>query len=231
VTRRLLVTGTDTGVGKTLVTAGLCAWLKQQGQDVLGFKPVESGTGDNEGVPADAALLARCSGVAPAHCNVYALPEPLAPVLAASRAGVSIDITRLDAAFERACAGHEFVLVEGVGGARVEVAPGVDVADLAGRWGLSCLVVAANRLGVISHTLLTVEALRRRHVAVLGVVLNNVQVETGLAEETNGQELSRLLPCDVPLLGLLPFVELENREKPEALAAAVCGVADGLYCL
>lgn len=230
-TRRLLVTGTDTGVGKTLVTAGLCAWLRQQGQDVLGFKPVESGTKENDGVPADAALLARCSGVPPAHCNVYALPEPLAPVLAASRAGVSIDIARLDGAFDRACAAHEFVLVEGVGGARVEVAPGVDVADLAGRWGLPCLVVAANRLGVISHTLLTVEALQRRNVAVLGVVLNDVQPEAGLAESTNAEELSRLLPCDVPLLGALSFVGLEDREKPEVLAGAVCSIADGLYCL
>jgi dethiobiotin synthetase len=144
----------------------------------LGLKPVESGTEDNEGVPADAGLLARCCGAEPEHCIVYALPEPLAPVLAARRAGVSIDITRLDAAFEAACVAHEFVVVEGVGGARVEVAPGVDVADLAARWRLATLVVAANRLGVLSHTLLTVEALQRRNVPVLGVVLNNVDVRS-----------------------------------------------------
>lgn len=230
-TTRLLVTGTDTGVGKTLVSAGLCAWLCEQGRDVLGLKPVESGTEDNEGAPADAGLLALCCGVEPKQCYVYALPEPLAPVLAARRAGVSIDVARLDAAFEAACAAHDFVVVEGVGGARVEIAPGLDVADLAARWGLATLVVAANRLGVLSHTLLTVESLQRRNVLVLGVVLNNVGLEAGLAERTNAEELGRLLPSDVPLLGCLTYVEPESRLRPETMAAAVSGIAAGLFSL
>jgi len=231
VTARLLVTGTDTGVGKTLVSAGLCAWLRGRGRDVLGFKPVESGTADNEGVPADAGLLAGCCGVASEHSNVYALREPLAPVLAARRAGVSIDIVQLDLAFEAACAAHEFVVVEGVGGARVEVAPGVDVADLAARWGLATLVVAANRLGVLSHTLLTVEALQRRNVHVLGVVLNDVSAASGLAERTNAEELSRLLPSDVPLLGPMEYLGPEDRVHPGKLAAAVSRIAGELFLL
>ena len=230
-TTRLLVTGTDTGVGKTLVSAGLCAWLRGQGRDVLGLKPVESGTDDNGGVPADAGLLARCCGAELEQCIVYALPEPLAPVLAARRAGVSIDIARLDAAFEAACAAHEFVVVEGVGGARVEVAPGVDVADLAARWGLATLVVAANRLGVLSHTLLTVEALQSRNVPVLGVVLNSVGSASGLAERTNAEELGRLLPSEVPLLGPMAYVGPEDRVQPKKLAAAVSRIAGGLFSL
>ncbi|MEE2829383.1 MAG: ATP-dependent dethiobiotin synthetase BioD, partial [Myxococcota bacterium] len=81
----LMVTGTDTGVGKTLVAAGLCAWLRGQGHRVRGFKPVESGIDENGGVPGDARLLAQCSGVGVDRSHVYALAEPLAPVLAARR--------------------------------------------------------------------------------------------------------------------------------------------------
>ena len=230
VTHRLLVTGTDTGVGKTLISAGLCAWLTQRGERVIGFKPVESGTDENAGDPADTVLLARCSGVEPGLCNVYALPEPLAPVLAARRAGVEIEPGMLDAGLARATETAEHVIVEGVGGALVEVTPGVMVADLASQWELQTVVVAANRLGVLSHTLLTVEALQRRGVPVLGVVLNTVQSgRAGLAEETNRAELERLLPESVPLLGVCPFVALEDRVKPGILAASVAQVAERLF--
>jgi dethiobiotin synthetase len=230
VTQRLLVTGTDTGVGKTLVSAGLCAWLKQRGEEVIGFKPVESGTDENHGEPADTVLLASCSGLEVAKCNVYALPEPLAPVLAARRVGVEIDRGALDEGLAQATDAASYVIVEGVGGALVEVTPGVMVADIAAQWELKTLVVAANRLGVLSHTLLTLEALQRRGVPVLGVVLNTVHSgRPGLAEETNRAELERLLPDEIPLLGVCPFIALEDRLNPAALAASVAEIAELLF--
>jgi len=228
---KLMVTGTDTEVGKTLVSAGLCAWRASKGLPVRALKPVESGTQDNGGTPADAALLARCTGQPrPQDCNVVALAEPLAPVLAARREGIEIDLQRLDARFSELRAEPGALVVEGVGGALVEVAEGVTVADLAARWHLPTLVVAANRLGCLSHSLLTVEALEGRDVPVIGVVLNTVCAgEPGLAEESNIEELARLLPRSAPLLGTIPFIPEDARDKPEALALATSELAGILW--
>jgi dethiobiotin synthetase len=228
---KLMVTGTDTGVGKTLVSAGLCAWRVSKGLPVQALKPVESGTQENHGLPADASLLAQCTGQDEPHqCNVIALPEPLAPVVAARRAGVDIDMGPLDERFAELRSLPGALVVEGVGGALVEVALGVTVADLAARWHLPALVVAANRLGVLSHTLLTVEALERRDVPVLGVVLNTMDGEpAGLAEQSNAEELSRLLPRSAPLLGTIPFIPEAEREDPRALALATSALAGILW--
>ena len=118
------------------------------------------------------------------------------------------------------------MLLEGAGGALVEAAEGLVFADLPSRWGLDVVVVAANRLGVLSHTLLTVEALQRRSVRVRGVVLNTVHDgEPSVAEATNGDELARLLPEDVPLLGIVPWLPLEDRTDPDRLADALDPIA------
>ena len=228
---KLMITGTDTEVGKTLVSAGLCAWRASKGLPVQALKPVESGTQGNNGIPADAALLARCTGqLRPQDCNVVALAEPLAPVLAARRAGVEIDQEILDARFSELRAAPGALIVEGVGGALVEVTQGMTVADLAARWHLPTLVIAANRLGCLSHSLLTVEALERRDVPVIGVVLNTVcGGEAGLAEECNAEELARLLPRSASLLGTIPFVPEDERGNPDALALATSELAGILW--
>lgn len=227
--RGLLVTGTDTGVGKTVVAAGLVAWLHAQDRPVRPLKPVESGTGAG-GVPSDAALLARCAGLAaPGDANVFALSEPLAPVVAARRAGVELSMGPIDQRIEALRGEGGVLIVEGVGGALVEVVPGIMAADLATRWDLAVVVVAANRLGVLSHTLLTVEALRHRGATVAGVVLNQLLPAEGPAEETNADELRRLLPADVPLLGTVAPVSPEACDDPEALARAVACVAERLF--
>ncbi len=228
---RLLVTGTDTGVGKTVVAAGLVAWLRGRWPDVRALKPVESGTDDHGGIIADAALLARAAGLdeGALGANVYSLPEPLAPVVAARRAGVTLSLDRLDARWDALRGVGGPIVVEGVGGALVEVVRGVTVADLAARWSLPALVVAGNRLGVLSHTLLTVEALRARGVRVAGVVLNTLHGgEPSVAEEANAGELGRTLPVDVPLLGSIPFLLGDSADDPAALALAVASMAERL---
>jgi len=228
---RILVTGTDTGVGKTVVAAGLTAWLRARWPDVRALKPVESGTDEHGGVIADAALLALAAGLddGALGANVYSLPEPLAPVVAARRAGVELSIDRLDARWDALRGVGGPIVVEGVGGALVEVVEGITVADLAARWDLPVLVVAGNRLGVLSHTLLTVEALRARGVRVVGVVLNTLHGgPPTVAEETNGGELGRTLPLDVPLLGAVPYVPGDGPEDPVLLALAVGPMAERL---
>ena len=221
----LLVTGTDTGVGKTVVSAGLVAWARRRGP-VAPWKPVESGTAEHGGRPADAALLARCAGLELEHVCLVALSEPLAPVVAARRAGVELSVAALDAG-AAALSARGLPIVEGVGGALVEVSEGLMVADLPARWGLRAVVVAGNRLGVLSHTLLTVEALLARGADVAGVVLNTLHAAPpSVAEQNNAAELRRTLPAGVPLLGTVPFVA---EPEPEALARAVEGVALRLF--
>lgn len=228
--KRLLVTGTDTEIGKTIVSAGLVAWLRGQGVNAAGWKPVESGASDSGA--QDASLLHAVSGGTEADelPVVYLLPEPLAPVVAARRHNVALVPAVLDVSFGAASAGCDVLVVEGVGGALVEVAEGLMVADLPQRWDVPVVVVAANRLGVLSHTLLTVEALQTRGATVLGVVLNTVHGgEPTLAEATNPAELRRLLPRRVPLLGHVPFIEGESRRDAGALAAALADVGGALW--
>lgn len=223
--RGVLVTGTDTEVGKSVVTAALISALVEAGVPVAPRKPVESGTDDSDGVPVDCALLAACAGVPIAEVHALALPEPLAPTVAAERADVPLSIEALDAVVT-SIPDDVLAVVEGVGGALVEVARGTMVADLPARWGLPVLVVAANRLGVLSHTLLTVEALQSRGAHVLGVVLNTVhEGAPSVAEQTNHAELRHLLaPYGVPLWGPFPF--LVARDRPSLAAAARATVPD-----
>ncbi len=217
--RGLFVTGTDTEVGKTVVTASIVAALHARGVTVQPLKPVESGTDDFGGIPHDASLLARCADVALSTANVLALPEPLAPTVAAERAGVPLTIEPMDAAIA-AVPDETTLVVEGVGGALVELVRGVMVADLPVRWGLPVLVVAANRLGVLSHTLLTVEALRSRGAEIKAVVLNTVSAASpSLAQQTNEAELRHLLPEGVPV-HMFPWLPAPQREEPTSLARA-----------
>ena len=124
----------------------------------------------------------------------------------AESAGRSLDIAELDARVAQLRALGP-VVVEGVGGALVEVVPGVAVADLGARWDLDVLIVAGNRLGVLNHTLLTVEAVAARGARIAGVVLNTMHPgEPTVAERTNAAELARLLPAWAPFLGAMPYV-------------------------
>jgi dethiobiotin synthetase len=167
--RGYFVSATDTGVGKTFVTAALAAVLRARGRDVAVFKPVQSGALADD--PAgDAALLG-------ADC-VYAFQAPLAPLVAAEREGRTIE---LDPIVERArelAASHELLLVEGVGGLLVPLAPALDVADLAAALGLPLLIVARAGLGTVNHALLTIAAAQARGLPVAGVVLNGRQDES-----------------------------------------------------
>jgi dethiobiotin synthetase len=219
----LLVTGTDTEVGKSLVATGLLAWARGRGLGWSAWKPVESGTDDTDGVPGDATLLAAALGVPVGDVSGILLPEPLAPVVAGRRAGVSWTVEELDARFaERS----RPVLVEGAGGPLVQIVEGVMMADLAPRWGLDVVLVAANRLGVLSHTRMAVEALLARGVSSVRVVLNTVRPGApSVAEATNAGELERTLPAGATLLGTVPFVPAADRRHPAALAEAVSAIA------
>ena len=202
----LFVTGTDTGCGKTAVACALARAARAAGLRVRVLKPVETGceTGpDGELVPADALALARAAGDdAPLEriCP-YPLKLPVAPELAADAEGVTIEVARLEKAYAAASSDADWVIVEGAGGLRVPLAPGLEMGDLALRLDLPLLVVCRARLGTLNHTLLTLEAAERRGLRIAGVVVSHTEPDLSAADRANLAHLLDRLPA--PCLGEL----------------------------
>jgi dethiobiotin synthetase len=203
----IFITGTDTGVGKTRVAAMLVRALRAAGVDAVGFKPICCGGRE------DAEVLAEASGGAVAlnDVNPVWLRPPVAPYTAAMIEGRMVDVALVREKFAQLRAAHAAVITEGAGGWLVPVARDFSMADLAAEFALPVLVVAANRLGVINHTLLTVAAIRARGLRCAGVLLNRVQppADDDAAVVTNAGVLGELLDGlpggAVPLLGELEF--------------------------
>lgn len=230
--RALFITGTDTGVGKTLVGRALCAAARAAGLRVAPFKPFESGCArDASGSlqPADALALRTACGLDESvvdltDCNVYAFSDSLAPGMAAEMAGISIDAARVS----RACAAlrdrFELVIIEGAGGLLVPLAERLLVADLAALLGAPLLVVARDALGTINHTLLTISEARRRALPVAGVVLSRASTGSAPDGAHNAAAIARL--AEVRVFGTLPFVPDADALEPPRLAALAARCLD-----
>jgi dethiobiotin synthetase len=218
-----LVTGTDTGVGKTVVAAALVLAARASGLSAVGFKPVETGVVD-EG-ESDAALLARATGHPdPLAAPLLSLAEALAPAVAAGRAGAEVDPEEIEHRV-RALRDKRYdaVVVEGAGGVAVPITWGWTALDLARHLGLLAVVVARPGLGTLNHVWLTVEALSARHVPVAAIVLNGVASPPDLAEETNPGALARLLPR-IPRI-VLPRIPSDDRwQVAQEIAPLVRGL-------
>ena len=188
----LAVVGTDTGVGKTVVTAALTKRLRAEGRDARAVKPCQTGhpPDDDAGV-----VRAACGEASAARCDRY-LEPPLAPAVAAEKAGETVRYEELLSASESALAECEHGLVEGIGGLRVPLADDREVIDLVADLDVPALVVTRSGLGTLNHTALTVEALRRRAVPVTGVVVNGYEGAT-TAERTNPAVLREMTDCPV----------------------------------
>lgn len=211
-----LVTGTDTGAGKTFAACLLGRRLAREGLSVRPLKPVESGClpgADGALFPADAAALR--DAVAPAlplsKVCLYALAAPLSPHLAARREGVGIDPGRIREAVARALAESDVTLVEGAGGIAVEIRDGYTFADLAREAKLPALVVAEDRLGVLNHLTLTLHYLRDAGVELAGVILNERTDEASPARKENGGEVARI--AGERYLGRIPHGALRLPEE------------------
>lgn len=212
--RGLFVSGTDTGVGKTRIAAGIVAQLREQGRRVGVVKPVASGAergADGRLFWSDAETLARAAGgVDPGRVVPIRFETPLAPPVASRREGTLLEYGTVREATERAIAwwlgeGAEIVVVEGVGGLLCPLAEGATVADLAVDLDFPVVIVARRGLGTLNHTLLTLEVARARGLRVAGVVLNGAEPPGDpIAESTNVEELSRWLG-GVALLGEVDF--------------------------
>lgn len=200
------VTGTDTGVGKTLVSAALLHTFARQQRRVVGMKPVAAGLIEHQGqwVSEDVlALRAASTVVVPAALdNPVALPDAIAPHLAAGRAGRTVTVAELVAAHRALREQADVVVVEGAGGWRVPVNDHETLADLARAIGVPVVLVVGLRLGCLNHALLTAEAIRADGLRLAGWVANAIDPDMPCRDE-NIETLRRWLPA--PLLGRVPW--------------------------
>jgi dethiobiotin synthetase len=224
----LFITGTDTGVGKTVVAGAIAGWFARRGPRVAVCKPIATGcVRRREGlVSEDAEFLAHHAD-AKFPLDVICpqrFAEPLAPAVAAQRAGESIDWPTIDRAIQTMSRQSDVLIVEGVGGVCVPVDPTHLVLDMI-RWlNLPTVIVARAGLGTINHTILTLEALRRIEAPIAGVVVNQYPPETpGIAEETNPRAIERW--GKAPVLCLAPkFAAPPAPELPADFLAAIDAV-------
>jgi dethiobiotin synthetase len=188
------ITGTDTGVGKTYFTALLTRALRKAGFDTTALKPICCGPRE------DVHILRAASGgeFPPDEINPIFFEHAVAPLAAAREETRTVDMEQLAAWFLRLRPQRQSLLVEGVGGWLVPITENKTVADLALLTGLPVLIVVANRLGCLNHTLLTIESIRARGLACAGLVLNTLAKDQSLAAKTNREILQEC--CDVPVL-------------------------------
>jgi len=217
----VFVTGTDTGVGKTIVCAALAGALSAVGRTVAYYKPIQAGLDDGGG---DADRVRWLAGIDDVHEGIR-LPYPMAPLASAERAGMTLP--SLDAhvtAIRRLAAGHDHTLVEGAGGVLVGLGEqGQTLADIARATGagahvVGTIVVCRAALGTLNHTELTVEALGRRGIPLLGLVIGSWPDAPTEVDLSNRRYLSRQL---VPFLGALP--EQAGELDPYDFRAAASG--------
>jgi dethiobiotin synthetase len=196
------VTGTDTGVGKTLVSAALLHALAAQGLRVVGMKPVAAGC-DEDGANDDVRVLAGASNVSVARelANPYCFAPAIAPHIAAERVGVAADYGVIERAYAALRRVADAVVVEGAGGFLVPLGPQTDFGDLARRLGLPVILVVGMRLGCLNHALLTAEAVQARGLPLAGWVANHI--DPAMAEQdANVAALAARLGA--PLLARIP---------------------------
>ncbi len=216
------ITGTGTGVGKTIVAASLVAALRMRGLEACGAKPIESGCMRDPAsgalLPADGELLHQASGGMESLDLITPLrfEAPLAPLAAAREEGVEVRVDIALKAVKDLRGIYSTVIVEGIGGLAVPVAHDYMVSDMARDVGLPLIVVASTTLGTINHTLLTTWHAKSEGLEVAGVILcQHRPAEGTIAERTNPAILEELL--EVPLLGVFPYMK---DKKPETLARA-----------
>ncbi|MGH9876508.1 MAG: dethiobiotin synthase [Nitrososphaerales archaeon] len=203
----VFVTGTDTGVGKTVVAAGIAGAMRKDGIDVGVMKPIATGIPQENGFrSADAELLVKVSGSKDPESEINPIFLSLeASPFAASRAlNIDIKLDDVFSAFKRLTDKHDFVVVEGIGGVMVPVKQNYFVIDMIKEMNLPVLVVSRAALGTLNHTVLTIRACKEYDLNIAGIVLNGVRNDN-FAEKTAGEIIQDL--TEIFVIGSIPFVD------------------------
>jgi dethiobiotin synthetase len=210
------ITGTDTGVGKTLVAGGIAALLKNKGINVGVMKPIATGCKwvDNNLVSEDAVFLKSITNVEDEYAliNPVNFEQPLAPSIAARLSNTKIDIEKIHTSYDILCERHDYMIVEGIGGLLVPIDEYYFVVDMAEEMELPLIVVCRPTLGTINHTLLTVSYARQHGLDVKGIIINESAENCDIiAKDTNTDEIKRL--TELPIIGTIPFDKRLDTQK------------------
>ncbi len=221
------ITGTDTGVGKTVITAALIKAAGILGLKACGMKPIETGclkqkfnAQDGNLIPHDGELLRNISGAEESIDLItpVCFENSVAPLPAAEIERKFFDLEKIKKAFIRLAADYDAVIVEGIGGLLVPIRGDYFVLDLAKDFGLPVIVVSRPGLGTINHTLLTVNYAMKERLQVAGIIINySSPPEGSLAENTNADVIKRVSP--VPLIGIFPYLKSFEGTAIEKTAA------------
>ncbi|MDY6862853.1 MAG: dethiobiotin synthase [Thermodesulfobacteriota bacterium] len=222
--KSFFVIGTDTGVGKTVVTGSIAAYLCNKGLKVGVMKPAESGCSIEDGkpVPEDTIYLKKMSGCSLSidTINPYRFVLPLAPGIAAEMEGKEIKEEEIIQKFRIIKKEHDVTLVEGAGGLYVPIYENKLNSHLVLKLSLPVIIVSRGNLGTINHTLLTVKQAQYLRMKICGVIINYTGPVESVAERTNPEVLKKYL--NVPLLGVFPYIEKkEDINCKEFLAGLV----------
>jgi dethiobiotin synthetase len=204
------ITGTDTGVGKSVVTACLATLFKSWGEDVGVMKPIETGVDPEcfSAANSDSRFLMEVSDVhdSPEEVCPFRLKTPASPYQAARIEAMEIDPEKILQRFRVLQSKHSMMLVEGIGGLLVPITQRYNVADLALQMGLPLIIVSRIKIGTLNHTLLTINAARQHGLKIKGVILNpSYEGELDAIEEEQGSLIEQF--SDTPVLGTCPFVK------------------------
>ena len=217
------ITGTDTGIGKTIVAVALIRAMRAQGIAAVGMKPIASGSvATPAGLRNEDALALMAAAAAPEpyeDVNPYCFAPPISPHLAARAAGVAIDLERIRRPFERLRSSYEFVVVEGAGGwlAPIDDA-GRTMAELAAALCLPVVLVVGVRLGCLNHAALTLEAMRSRHAPFAGWVANTVDRDVAYAQENIATLTALAGRAPLAVLPFAPAADLLLADAARVLA-------------
>lgn len=206
--RSIFVTATDTGVGKSVVTASLAMSLKKKGINVGVMKPIATGVPRKTGFKSsDVFLLAESSGVTESEdvLNPIFVPLPVSPYDASKILGIKFDINKIKENFEKLAKLHDMVLVEGIGGIMTPIRADFHLIDLIKILKLDTLIVTRATLGTLNHTLLTVNACRQHKIPIKGIIINNFDGNGGPAEKNTPSTIHEL--TRLPILGVIPFMK------------------------
>ena len=219
--RGVFIAATDTGVGKTLVASALVVRLIQRGINVGVMKPIETGVSRSSRAQSDGARLRKAAGTHDPMAEVcpYVFRLPVAPLAAARAEGTAIQMTTIIRVFRTLRRKHTLMVVEGAGGAYTPITQSLNLSDLIYRMRLPTVVVGQSGLGGINHALLTLQALRRRKIPIVALVLNRgrpVQTKTARVQEQSTVSLLRRL-AGVPVIGPLPYSPSVDRNLNEGL--------------
>jgi dethiobiotin synthetase len=212
----IFITGTDTGVGKTLIAGAVAKIISQSGKRVGVFKPVATGCRKTKAglVSEDAEFLKRCTNteLGLEIINPMKFAKPAAPFACEKAENRKTDLKKIADAYKKICRESDFVIVEGIGGIKVPITAQIDVLKLAKAFKLPVVIVARSKLGTINHTLLTIDVVRRAGLSLAGVVINGYDEKTkDFAEKTNARIIEKL--GKVKILTVVPFDKKTNMKK------------------